>query len=181
MKRINTHHFPQDPFQESIPPRRHSMRHGPHGHHHHHRAHAYARHSHGMHHYHQQQSLMPPYASRLLRASLDSTNSLRTRDYITLPLSTEKSNVESNAPPTPAERSPSPMTPHRVTITGSDETSVSNEDNQMITNFLVNYLGRDGSLVIYILKINTNDVITGEIVTALFELFKTSYAHERTD
>ncbi|CAF0840008.1 unnamed protein product [Adineta ricciae] len=182
MKRINTHHFPQDPFQEPIPPRRHSMRHSPHGHHHHHhRAHAYARHSHGVHHYHQQQSLMPPYASRLLRASLDSTNSLRTRDYITLPISTEKLNVESNAPSTPEERSSSPTTPQRVTTTGSEATSVSNEDSQMITNFLVNYLGRDGSLVIYILKINTNDVITGEIVTALFELFKTSYAHDRTN
>ena len=44
----------------------------------------------------------------------------------------------------------------------------------MLTNFLANYLGRDGVLVLYILQMNTNEVITGEIVTALFELFKAS-------
>ena len=58
---------------------------------------------------------------------------------------------------------------------------MSNEDNQLITNFLVDYLGRDGALVLYILKINTNDVITGEIVTALFELFKGVSSTDRTE
>ncbi|CAF4231754.1 unnamed protein product, partial [Rotaria magnacalcarata] len=49
------------------------------------------------------------------------------------------------------------------------------------TNFLTTYLGRDGILVLYLLKMNTNEVITGEIVTALFEIFKTTLQTDTVD
>ena len=181
MKRINIHHFPQDPFQEPISHHRHS-------HHHHrgHRSHSFSRHSHygqmhAAHHYQHQHHLMPPYGGRVVKSSFDSARSLRAREQATLPTSTDPLSVDSNGPSTPEEQVSTPTMSRRITTTASESTSVSIEDNQLVNNFLVDYLGRDGALVLYILKINTNDVITGETVTALFELYKSTSSTDRTE
>jgi hypothetical protein len=154
MKRINIHHFPQNPFQEQM-----------HHRHHHHRRYSFS-HSHrssihsGHHHHH----FLASFASRTLRTSFDATRLSRVHEELEMPISIE--NIE-----TPEEQS----TPQRILDTRSDLTTLSNDDNRIITKFLKDYLGRDGTLVLYLLKINTSEVITGEIVTALFELFKTNY------
>jgi len=170
MKRVNIHHFPQNPFQEQIYHRHH--------HHHHHRrysfGHAHRNSLHSSHHHHH---FLSSFASRTLKSSFDSTRLSHVREQLEMPIS--RDNIESILeeqsiePPTPP--------PQRVTDTRSDLTSLSNEDNKIMTLFLKDYLGRDGALVLYLLKINTNEVITGEIVTALFELFKTNYRTNTTE
>jgi hypothetical protein len=121
------------------------------------------------------------FANRAIRTSLDSTRLSRVREELEIPNPTE--NIESNVTSAPEERLTAPPTPtlQRVTDNQSDSTTLSNEDNRIITIFLKDYLGRDGTLVLYLLKINTNEVITGEIVTALFELFKTNYRTNTID
>jgi len=171
MKRINIHHFPQNPYQESLHHHRH------HHHSHHHRRYSLT-HSHrnlmhgGMSHHHH--PFLSSFTSRSIRASFDSTRLSRVREQLEIPISIE--NIESNLPSTPDEQLSAPPTDTR-----SDLTSLSNEDNRLMTNFIQDYLGRDGTLVLYLLKINTNEVITGEIVTALFELFKTNYRTNTID
>ncbi len=174
MKRINIHHFPQNPFQEQIHHR--SLHH----HHHHHRRYSFA-HSHhsSMHGSLQRHHLLSSFASRTMRSSFDTTRLSLVREQLEMPSAIE--NIESNRASITEEPLTAPPTSQRITGIRSDSTSLSNDDNRIITNFLKDYLGRDGTLVLYLLKINTNEVITGEIVTALFELFKTNYRTNTTE
>ncbi|CAF0899114.1 unnamed protein product [Didymodactylos carnosus] len=47
-----------------------------------------------------------------------------------------------------------------------------NDDETFFTNFTMKYLGRDGILLLYIINKNSNEVITGELVSALWDLYK---------
>jgi hypothetical protein len=167
MKRINIHHFPQNPFQEQIHHRHH---------HHHHRRYSFGySHRNSLHSSHHHHHFLTSFTSRTLKSSFDSTRLSSVREQLEIPISTD--NIETNVTSTPEE----PPTPQIITDTRSDLTSLSNEDNRIMTHFLKDYLGHDGTLVLYLLKINTNEVITGEIVTALFELFKTNYRTNTTE
>jgi hypothetical protein len=169
MRRINIHHFPQNPFQEQ-------MHHHHRSHHHHHNR----RYSYGHHHHHH--SLLSSFASRTLKPNFDTSRLSRTRDQLNIPTSTERENTGSNVTSTPEEQSAPPTpTPQRRTATQSDAVSVTNVDSRVVASFLSDYLGRDGTLVLYILRINSNEVITGEIVTTLFELYKTNYRTNITE
>ncbi|CAF0968686.1 unnamed protein product [Adineta steineri] len=190
MKRINIHHFPQNPFEEQMHHQHHHRHHSHHHHfrhHHHNQSHhrAYSFAAHHMQNAHMQnahhQNLLSPFAGRSMKASFDSNRSLRSREQISIPIPVERDTIESPTPSTADEHSSTASTPQRLPTNEPDIAPVSADDNQLITNFLVDYLGRDGALVLYILKINSNDVITGEIVTALFELFKTTYHIDRTE
>ena len=188
MKRISIHHFPQNPFEEQIHHR--SFHHHFHAHHHaqsltHHRRFSFGHSSyhgsmHGAHHHHFLQS----FANRSIKAKLDSARLSRVREQLELPIANETIDATAAAAAattasTPEERtSPSP---HRNTEIQSDSVSVVHDENQLMTSFLRDYLGRDGTLVLYLLRINTNEVITGEIVKALFDLFKTNYRTNTTD
>ena len=179
MKRINIHHFPQNPFQEQMHHHHHHRSHHHQHHHSHNRRYSYAAHSH----YNaRRQSLLSSLASRTLKQNFDSSRSSRVRDQLNIPIPLERENMETNVTSTPEDQS-TPPTPiaQRRTLTQSDSGSISDVDNRLVTNFLRDYLGRDGTLVLYLLRINTNEVITGEIVTALFELFKTNYRIHTTD
>ncbi len=179
MKRINVHHFPQNPFQEQIHHR--SFHHHHHPFHSHHRRYSFAHghrstmHASAAHHHH----MLSSFASRTLQSNFDTAHLSRVREQLEVPVPTE--NLETTVTPTSEELSTGPPTPQRTTDNQSDPVKLANEENRMITHFLKNYLGRDGTLVLYLLKINTNDVITGEIVTALFELFKTNYRTNTTE
>ena len=168
MKRINVHHFPQNPFQEQIHHR--PFLHHHHSMHSHHRRYSFAHRTsmHSSHHHH----LLTSFASRTFQTSFDTARLSRVREQLEVPAPTE--NLETTITSTSEEPSTAPPTPKRQV----DESTITNEDNQIMTHFLKDYLGQDGTLVLYLLKINTNDVITGEIVTALFELFKTNYRTE---
>lgn len=167
-KHINVHHFPQNPFQESAHyprmfHRRFSFSHSHHGS------------MHGPHH-HRRSS----FANRAMRTSFDSTRLSRVREQFEFPLPSEV--IETNIIPTLDEQSTVPPTPLRSSeIRSANPESIPNEDNPVIEVFLREYLGRDGALVLYLLKINTNEVITGEVITALFELFKTNYQTNLTE
>ena len=185
MKRINIHHFPQNPFQEQ----QQQFRFHPYHHHSsYHRRHSFV-HSHygtGGSHYgslhgsHPHHNILSSFASRSMKPNFDLVRLSRVRDQLEIPTTTENneinitSSADDQSPPTPS--TPQPIQPVRA---GS--CSISTEDDRLVTNFLTNYLGRDGILVLYILQMNTNEVITGEIVTTLFELFKTTIRTNRTD
>ena len=165
-KRINVHHFPQNPYQE---PSHHRVFH---------RRFSFSQSHHGSihstHHHHRRSS----FANRAMKASFDSARLSRVREQFEYSLPSET--IETNIIPTIDEPSillPSPRA-RSTDIRSTSESIIPSEETRMIDVFLKDYLGRDGALVLYLLKINTNDVITGEIVTVLFELFKSNY---RTD
>lgn len=85
-----------------------------------------------------------------------------------------REHTETYVTTTPEEPTPSrPSTPIPIPTAQSQVFSVSNEeDDRQLTRFLKHYLSRDGVLVLYLLQVNTNEVITGEIVTALYEIFR---------
>ncbi|CAF0895982.1 unnamed protein product [Rotaria sordida] len=171
MKHINIHHFPQDPFQEpSIIHRQHSFSHR---HHHHHQSfvHSHYRSSHSIRHHH---SGVSSYTNRISRKNYDSNRLPSIREQLSIPIPDDGETIESSRTSTSDEQSRTP-TPQRKLPDRSNSISLSNEHNRIVKNFLTNYLGHDGTLVLYLLKRNTNEVITGEIVTTLFELFKTNY------
>jgi len=195
MKRINIHHFPQNPFQEQ----QHSFRHpyhfynNHHNHHHHHsnyhRRHSFA-HSHygtGGSHYgslhagHPHHSLLSTFASRTLKPHLDLVRLSHVRDQLNLPLTATESNEHHGVSSVDDQTPPSPSTSQAVHATINRSFSIAAEDDRLLANFVSNYLGRDGVLVLYILQMNTNEVITGEIVTALYELFKTNIQTDTTE
>ena len=193
MKSINIHHFPQNPFQEQQQYRYHPY-HFHHNHHslsHHHssyhRRHSFV-HSHygtGGSHYgslhlgHPHHTLLQSFANRQLKQSFDLVRLSRVRDQLNIP-TTENSDI--NATSSADEQTPpTPSTPQPLHVPQAGSFSISNDDDKSLTNFLTNYLGRDGILVIYILQMNTNEVITREIVTALFELSKTNIRTDRTE
>lgn len=183
MKRINTHHFPQNPFQEQqqapiqyrpIPYqfgssyyRRHSFVHSHYG--------TAGSHYGSLHPGHPHHNLLTSFAARTLRTSYDMTRLSRVREQInrSLSIATEANENDSSSSPDQSPPSPSTPQPPQAPTTGGSF-SAPNDDDRLVNNFLTRYLGRDGILVLYILKVNTNEVITGEIVTALFELFKTN-------
>ncbi|CAF2410564.1 unnamed protein product [Rotaria sp. Silwood2] len=176
MKRINIHHFPEDPFQEPpvVPHRHHS--------HSHRRRHQSFVHSHysSMHITRHHHNLVSSYTNRTLKTSIDSNRLPRIREHCSIPISDGAENIESSVTPTSDEQS-RPSTPEQKLLEQSNSISISHEHNRIIKNFLTDYLGHDGTLVLYLLKMNTNEVITGEIVTTLFELFKTNYQINATD
>jgi hypothetical protein len=188
MKRINTHHFPQNPYQEqhhqSFRRPYHFYHHNSHHHHHssYHRRHSFA-HAHysagGGSHYgsihggHPHHSILSSFASRTLKPHLELVRLSRVREQLSPPTATE--NNEPNAPSSNDDQTPpSPSTPQPSRPHAQHSFSISVEDDRLLSQFLTNYLGRDGILVLYILQMNTNEVITGEIVTALYEMFKTT-------
>ncbi|CAF1002177.1 unnamed protein product [Adineta ricciae] len=191
MKRINIHHFPQNPYQEHHQSFRHHPYHFHHHnqtlHHHHssyHRRQSFA-HAHygagGGSHYgslhmgHPHHSILSSFASRTLKPHLDLVRLSRVREQLSVPISTTSETNELNAASSGDEQSPpSPSTPQQGQTTSHGSFSVSIDDERSLTHFLTEYLGRDGILVLYILQMNTNEVITGEIVTALYELYKTN-------
>jgi hypothetical protein len=162
MKRVNIHHFPQNIFQEQQHHHHHRHRHNSH----HNRRYSFAHSPYGSMHasHHHHHGFLTSFNSRTLKSSFDVTRVSHVREQLNLPTATVRENA---------------LTPQRTVATRSNSFSKSNdEDDRNVTIFLRNYLGRDGTLVLYILQKNTNEVITGEIVTALYELFKTNY---RTD
>lgn len=190
MKRINVHHFPQDPFQEAPQPRSHSRHHHRQHQHHSNRRYSFI-HTHGthlhphLHHHHPQQQqhhLLSALTSRSFRKSL---NLPRLRDQIsssTVP--TPREDTGTNVATTPEEHSPSPSStpiPLAATPRSYSFSATNDDDDRLVTQFLRDYLNHDGVLVLYILQLNTNEVITGEIVTALFELFKTNHRTETNE
>ncbi len=196
MKRINIHHFPQNPFQEQQhryhPYHFHHNNNHHHQHHHHanyHRRHSFV-HSHygtggshygSMHGGHSHHGLLSSFASRTLKSNLDLVRLSRARDQLSLPMTTTDRNENNAASSADDQTPPSPATPQPTQVPTNASFSISPDDDRLITNFLTNYLGRDGILVLYLLQMNTNEVITGEIVTALFELFKTSIQTDSTE
>jgi hypothetical protein len=128
-----------------------------------------------MHHHH----LLTSFANRTLQSSFDTARLSRVREQLEVPVQAE--NLETTITSTSEEPSTAPPTPQRLTDIQVDGSTLASDDSRVMTHFLKNYLGQDGTLVLYLLKINTNDVITGEIVTALFELFKTNYRTNLTD
>lgn len=182
MKRINTHHFPQNPFEEQQQIRYHPYHAYPH-HSTYHRRHSFS-HSHygtGSSHYgslhvgHPHHSLLTSFASRTMKTNFDLVRLSRVHDQLNLPITTATDNTEANTTSSAEEQSPpSPSTPQPIHAPVSITCRTSQDEDQLLANFLTNYLGRDGVLVLYILQMNTNEVITGEIVTALFEIFKTA-------
>ncbi|CAF0741763.1 unnamed protein product [Adineta steineri] len=191
MKRINIHHFPQNPYQEQQQFRHHpySFYHHHNNHHHssYHRRHSFA-HSHygagGSSHYgsihggHNHHGILSSFASRTLKPHLDLVRMSRLREQLTLPTDNNEHNTASSVD---EQTPPSPSTPQTIPVPTSRAFSVSQDDDRLLMNFLTHYLGRDGILVIYILQMNTNEVITGEIVTALYELFKTNTRSSTTE
>ena len=174
MKRINIHHFPENPFHEPAHHRSHSRHH--HHSHHSHRRYSFT-HSHATHQHHH--NFLSSLTSRTMRANFDLTRLPRLRDQMSLAAATpSRENVATNIAETPEDHSPSlastPLPP--LAATRSSSFSINNEDDDRnVTEFLRNYLNHDGVLVLYLLQINTNEVITGEIVTALYELFKANH------
>jgi hypothetical protein len=197
MKRINIHHFPQNPFQEQQQQYRfHPYHFGGGHHHHHHHANYHRRHSFVHSHYgtggshygsihagHPHHTLLSSFASRTLKSNFDLVRLSRVRDQLSLPMTTAgREHTENNTTSSAEEQSPpTPATPHPLQVPQSGSFSISTDDERLLTIFLSDYLGRDGVLVLYILQMNTNEVITGEIVTALFELFKTTIKTDRTE
>ncbi|CAF3912168.1 unnamed protein product [Rotaria magnacalcarata] len=193
MKRINTHHFPQSPYQEQQL-RFHPYHSYPHHHHNHHsnylRRHSFS-HSHygtGSSHYgslhmgHPHHNLLASFANRNLKANFDLVRMSRVHDQLNLPSSATTDNNEAATTTSGEDRTPpSPSTPQTIHVPSMLPFSMSSDDDQLLTNFLTTYLGRDGILVLYLLKMNTNEVITGEIVTALFEIFKTTLQTDTVD
>jgi hypothetical protein len=186
MKRINIHHFPQNPFQEQEQQQVQYRSH-PYHHHHHHHSSYHRRHSFVHSHYgtsgshygslhvgHPHQHLLSSFTSRTLKTNLDAARQSRTRDQLNLPSLVATDANETNTVSSAEQTPPSPSTPQTVQVPANPSFSAANDDDRLLTSFLTNYLGRDGILVLYILQMNTNQVITGEIVTALFELFKTT-------
>lgn len=181
MKRINIHHFPQDPYQEPPQTRSHSRPHHTHHQHHSNRRYSFI-HTHGTYHqqqqhHHQQQQhhLLSSLTSRSFRKNLSLP---RLRDQFSNPTAAaSRENTGSNVAPTPEEHSPSfSATPIPVAETRSNSFSATNEDDdRLVMSFLRDYLNHDGVLVLYILQLNTNEVITGEIVTALYEIFRANH------
>ncbi|CAF0884468.1 unnamed protein product [Rotaria sp. Silwood1] len=173
MKHINIHHFPQNPFHE--PPvhhRHHSQSHR--------RRHQSFVHSHynsmqSTRHHH---SLVSPYANRTLRSNFDSGHLPRIREQFSISIPDDGETIESSVTSTSDEQSRSSSPQQKLP---DQSNSISNKHNTIVKNFLTDYLGHDGTLVLYLLKINTNEVITGEIITTLFELFKTNYHINTTD
>lgn len=179
MKHINIHHFPENPFEEE-------ESHRPQQHHHHHRRrpHQSMVHSHfNTMHSAQHHSLTSTFTNRASRINFNAASGLpRVHEELSIPIPDEDEAVESSRASTPTFEEPvTPSVSPRLRVPRSDSISMSNENNRIITNFLTNYLGHDGTLVLYILKINTNEVITGELVTSLFDLFKTNYRIDTTD
>ncbi|CAF3497442.1 unnamed protein product [Rotaria sp. Silwood2] len=125
-------------------------------------------------------NLVSSYTNRTLKTSIDSNRLPRIREHCSIPISDGAENIESSVTPTSDEQS-RPSTPEQKLLEQSNSISISHEHNRIIKNFLTDYLGHDGTLVLYLLKMNTNEVITGEIVTTLFELFKTNYQINATD
>jgi hypothetical protein len=195
MKRINIHHFPQNPFQEQQQHRFHPYHFGGGHHHHHHHANYHRRHSFVHSHYgtggshygsmhagHPHHNILSSFASRTLKSNFDLVRLSRVRDQLSLPMTTTGIDRTENATSSAEEQTPpTPSTPHPLQVPQSGSISVSADEERLMTNFLSDYLGRDGVLVLYLLQMNTNEVITGEIVIALFELFKTTTKTDRTE
>lgn len=184
MKKINTHHFPLNPFEEqqqqqAIPyrpyqfystyHRRHSM--------------AYSHYGTGgsiygsLHPGHPHHALLSSIANRTMKTNFDLARLSRVREQLNVTLSaaaeTDENRTSSSGEHTPP--SPSSHQPTGRNVPASHgSVSTSNDDDRLLNQFLREYLGRDGILIVYILQVNTNEVITGEIVTALFDLFKTT-------
>lgn len=188
MKRINIHHFPQNPFQEQqqqMPYRSYSH----HNHSNYNRRHSFV-HSHygtGGSHYgslhpgHPHHALLSSFASRTMKSNFDSARLSRVREQLSLSISAATEVNENNTGSSGDQTPPSPATPQPIQMRNDGSFSISTDDDRLLNNFLGNYLGRDGVLVLYILQMNTNEVITGEIVTALFELFKTTHRADPTE
>ena len=194
MKRINTHHFPQNPYQEQQTQYRFHPYHFNHHHHHHaayHRRHSFV-HSHygtGGSHYgslhagHPHHGLLSSFASRTLKTSFDLVRLSRVRDQLSLPVTTTgvESHENNGASPADDQSPPTPATPQPVQVPPPELVFNAADDERLLTKFLTDYLSRDGILVLYILQMNTNEVITSEIVTALFELFKSNTRTETVE
>ncbi|CAF0731468.1 unnamed protein product [Didymodactylos carnosus] len=54
----------------------------------------------------------------------------------------------------------------------SSTTALTHTDEILFTDFTMKYLGRDGILVLYIINKNSNEVITGELVSVLWDLYR---------
>ena len=180
MKRINTHHFPQNPFQEQQQPpiqyrplpyqfnssyyRRHSFVHSHYG--------TGGSHYGSLHPGHPHHNILTSFANRTLKTSYDMARMSRVREQMNRSLSIATEANENASTSSPEQSPPTPSTPQPAAASGSF--SATNDDDRLLNSFLLKYLGRDGILVLYILQMNTNEVITGEVVTALFELYKTN-------
>lgn len=194
MRRINIHHFPQNPFQEQQF-RYHHPYHSYPSHHHsnYHRRHSFS-HSHygtGSSHYgslhmgHPHHGLLSSFASRTLKQSFDLVRLSRVHDQLNLPVPTPATTTDNNdihgASSSDDQTPPSPSTPPPLQVPTIVPFSIFADEDRLLTSFLTSYLGRDGILVLYLLQMNTNEVITGEIVTALFEIFKQSIQPDTVD
>ena len=180
MKRINIHHFPQNPFQEQhqqTPHRAYPLHHSSYN-----RRHSFV-HSHygtGGSHYgslhagHPHHALLSSFANRTMKSNFDAARLSRVREQLSISISAATEANENNTGSSGDQTPPSPATPQPIQVRTDGSFSISTDDDRLLNTFLANYLGRDGIVVLYILQMNTNEVITGEIVTALFELFKTS-------
>ncbi|CAF3222245.1 unnamed protein product [Rotaria socialis] len=173
MKRVNVHHFPENPFEEPPMVHRHHSSHN-------------RRQSFGRSHYNssmrnsrRQHSLASSYANRSARQNFDSAQLSRMQEPVEVPIPNETNSLETTTVSTPDEEPISPTVQLKLPAPLNSVTL--NEHNRIVANFIENYLSHDGSLVLYILKINTNEVITGEIVTTLFEIFKTNYRIDTTN
>lgn len=197
MKRINTHHFPQNPYQEQQTQYRFHPYHFNNHHHHHHHGAYHRRHSFVHSHYgtggshygslhvgHPHHSLLSSLANRTLKTNFDLVRLSRVRDQLSLPVTTTtggESN-ENNAVSSADDQSPpTPATPQPLQVPQNTATSNPVDDERLLKKFLTEYLSRDGILVLYILQMNTNEVITSEIVLALFELYKSNSRTETVE
>ena len=182
MKRINVHHFPQNPFQEQQIPqiqyrpypsqfnssyyRRHSFVHSHYG--------TGGSHYGSLHPGHPHHNILSSFANRTLKTSYDMARLSRVREQLNRSLSVATEANENTTGSSQDQTPPTPSTPQPPQAATTGSFSITNDDDRLLNNFLTRYLGRDGILVLYILQMNTNEVITGEVVTALFELFKTA-------
>ena len=127
--------------------------------------------------------MLTSLTNRTLKTNIDPFHSPRLREQLGIPVnSATRENTGSNVTSTPEDQTPSrASTPPPLATSRTNSFVPINTDDQLLTEFLTDYLSRDGRLVLYILQINTNEVITGEIVTALYELFRTTYHIETVE
>ena len=169
MKRINIHHFPQNLFQEQQ--YCHYPYHSFHYRHSHYGTTGSSHHS-PLHMDHPHRNLLSPRASQTLKTMRRLSH---LNDQLTVPV-TATIEINELGTTSSAEEQTSSLssTPQPIQVPTNIRSLSTNDDDQLLTNFLTNYLNRDGILVLFILQMNTNEVITSEIVAALFELFKTN-------
>ena len=160
MKHINIHHFPENLFQDD---KFYQYQH-----------HLFLHSRHSSVHCTDHHYLDSSSSTRgSLKSQLDSYRLPHVREQNIVPICTELDNIENTN--SISNQRLSSIILQRISINQSNSSSILNENNRMVKIFLTDYLGHDGILVLYLLKINTNEVITGDIVTVLFELFQTNY------